>query len=289
MRVEEALRAGSSRLEDAEVPDASWSAESLLRFVLGWDRAQLLASPDQTLPEDQEIRFRALLEERARRRPLQHLLGMQAFWHHEFQVSPDVLIPRPETEILVEAALARLEGVPSPLVADVGTGSGCIALSLAGSRPDAQIFAIDVSAAALVVARKNAHLLGLADRVAFHEGDLLAPLHYVRGQLDLVASNPPYVSPDEIETLAPEVRDHEPRVALVPAGDRFSVYRRLVPEAALALRGGGLLLLEIGAGMQAGVVDILEGAGFEVEAVLPDLQAIPRTVVARYPIDRPPH
>jgi release factor glutamine methyltransferase len=230
---------------------------------------------------DMLSRFFSLAEERARRRPLQHLTGTKAFWRHEFLVTPDVLIPRPETELVVEAALELLRGLPRPTVVDVGTGSGCIALSLAAERPDASVHAVDVSMRALVVARENARRLGLQERVAFHEGDLLEPVLSLAGAVSLVVSNPPYVDASEALSLAPEVREHEPAQALFPPGDRYSIYRRLAPAAADALIPGGGLILEVGFGMALEVSRICESAGLTVSRVLPDLQGIPRAVVAR--------
>jgi release factor glutamine methyltransferase len=226
-------------------------------------------------------RFLALVEERARRRPLQHLTGTQAFWRHEFLVTSDVLIPRPETELLVEAALGVLRERPSPVVVDVGTGSGCIALSLAAERSDAVVHAIDVSEAALAVARANARRLGLEKTVSFHLGDLLSSVRSLTGAIDLVVSNPPYVDPSEAPSLAPEVRQHEPALALFAPGDRYSVYRRLAPAAAAALRPRGFLMLEVGMGMAEEVSRLCEASGLGVEKVQADLQGIPRTIVAR--------
>ncbi len=251
----------------------------LLRHVLGWDRATLLLRAQAPLSADHLERFLALVEERARRRPLQHLLGKQAFWRHEFRVTPDVLIPRPETELLVEATLGRLRSLERPVLVDVGTGSGCIALSLAAELPDAEIHATDVSAAALSVARDNAVRLGLATRVHFHQGDLLAPVAGLR--FDLIASNPPYVAPALAPTLTPEVRDHEPALALFPPADAYAVYRRLIPAAQALLEPGGYLLLEVGQGMADEVARLTRQAGFTLDEILPDLQSIPRAVVAR--------
>jgi release factor glutamine methyltransferase len=288
MTVGEALREGARRLLAAGVEVAPEDASLLLRSVLAWDLAALLTFPERPLCPAEEATYLALVGERAKRKPVQHLVGSQAFWHHEFRVGPEVLIPRPETELLVEAALARLEGRESPVVADVGTGSGCIALSLALARQDLRVHAVDLSPGALQLARENARFLAVGDRVVFHEGDLLAPLASL-GPFDLVASNPPYVSEEEIETLAPEVRLFEPRLALVAPGDRASVYRRLVPQAATVLREGGDLLLEVGAGMADEVVALLPPAGFQAEEVLKDLQGIPRTIAARYRPERAPH
>jgi release factor glutamine methyltransferase len=283
VRVGEALRDAEGRLRAAGVDSPGHDAELLLRHVLGWDRARLVASGDAGLGADDEAAFRALVLERAKRRPLQHLTGTQWFWKDEFSVSPDVLVPRPETEVLLEAGLAAVRDVPRPVVVDVGTGSGCLALSLARERPDAVVHAVDVSAAALAVARANARRLGLAGRVAFHHGDLLGPLDSFAGALDLVLANPPYVAAQELATLAPEVRDHEPRVALVPAGDRYAAYRGLAPAAFRLLRPGRRVGVEVGVGMAEEVSRILEGSGLHRERVVPDLAGIARVVIGRKP------
>jgi release factor glutamine methyltransferase len=250
---------------------------------MGWDRARLVAEASSPLPPPAAAAFRSLVEERSHRRPLQHLTGTQDFWRRTFRVGPEVLIPRPETEILVEAALGALRDVVRPKIVDVGTGSGCIALSLAGERPDAEVYAVEISPSALAVAEENARRLGLEGRVWFRAGDLLEPLRGFEGAFDLLASNPPYVDPSERAGLAPEVRDYEPPLALFPPGDRYAVYRRLIPQAAAFARPRGLLLLEIGQGMEVEVVRLCGSAGFRVERVIADLQAIPRTVVARWP------
>lgn len=284
MTVREALEAAASRLARAAVADPAWNAELLLRHVTAWDRASLLLHDRDAMPLAVEEGFWRLVAERAQRRPLQHLTGTQAFWRHEFLVTPDVLIPRPETELLVEASLSALTDVPAPCVVDVGTGSGCIALSLARERADAVIEAIDVSPAALDVAAENARRMGLAGRVAFHRGDFLAPVLDRGESFHLVVSNPPYVDPAEIGDLAPEVRDHEPRAALVPPGpDRYGAYRVIAPQAWRVLRHGGLLAFEIGQGMDEVVASLCRAAGLQVADILSDLQAIPRAVLARKP------
>lgn len=283
MTVSEALALGTARLREAGIESAAHDSEVLLRRVLGWDRARLLAEPRAGLALGVESEFLALLAGRARRRPLQHLTGTQWFWRHEFLVTPEVLIPRPETELIVETALRLLRDVARPLIVDVGTGSGCIALSLLAERPDADVRAVDVSPAALRVARRNASRLGLGERLRLLEGDLLEPVREVFGSVDLLACNPPYVDPAEAPGLAPEVRLHEPAPALYPPGERYAVYRRLAPQAAAALRPGAALLLEIGHGMGDEVARICVEAGLPVESVLADLQGIPRTVVARRP------
>ena len=275
------LDKATQRLRRAGIADATLDSETLLRHELGWDRARLVTSAREFVTPEAAARFFSLVDQRAARRPLQHLIGTQAFWRHDFLVTPDVLIPRPETELLVEAALERLRATPHARVADVGTGSGCIALSLAAELPETEVHALDVSPAALAVARRNASRLDL-ERVRFHEGDLLAP---VSGHsFDAIVSNPPYVDRAEAASLMPEVADHEPVLALfAPGADAYGVYRRLIPQAYAALVPGGFLALEVGQGMADTVAALCEAAGLPVEAVLADLQRIPRTVVARRP------
>jgi release factor glutamine methyltransferase len=270
----------TATLTAAGIATAALDAELLLRHVTGLDRAALFVRSAQRLDAEAEQRYFALVEARAQRRPLQHLTGTQAFWRHDFLVTPEVLVPRPETELLVEHTLAALRDEPAPRVVDVGTGSGCIALSLAAERPEATVLATDISRAALAVAQANAGRLGLAGRVAFHEGDLLDPVA-AEAPFHAVVSNPPYVDRAEADGLSPEVRDHEPALALFAPDEPYSVYRRLIPATARALRPGGFLLLEVGQGMADEVRRLCEAAGFAVERVALDLQGIPRAVVAR--------
>lgn len=275
------LEEAAARLAAAGVDSPDLDAELLLRHVLGWERARLIAAPRETVSGEAEACFQALVEQRARRRPPQHLLGTQGFWRHEFVVTPDVLIPRPETELIVEQALVRLRRLERPVLVDVGTGSGCIALSLAAELPDAEVHATELSAAAMDVARVNARRLGLEARVAFHEGDLLLPVEGLR--FDAIVSNPPYVDPAGRVSLPPEVRDHEPALALFPPGDALSVQRRLATQALAALRPGGWLIVEVGLGQSDAVSAIQLAAGLAVEELVRDLQGIPRTLVARRP------
>jgi len=283
-----ALREGSRALRLAGVREPALEAERLLRHVLGWERSRLLASPEDVLDDRSREAYEALLAERARRRPLQHILGASHFWRQELLVTPDVLVPRPETEVLVEACLDLVRGMERPIVVDVGTGSGCIALALAAERPDATVHATDISEAALAVAGENARRLELRGRVEFHLGDLLEPVAASHGRIDLVVSNPPYVDASEIDALEPEVRDHDPRLALVPpGGDRYEIYSRLARQAATALRPGGHLAVEIGAGMAERVGALFETAGLIPAAPVPDLAGIARVMTARRPQARP--
>ena len=288
MTAGDALRLASQRLGVAGIPDAKWDAELLLRHVLQWDRAALLSRDATDLTAEQEARFFALVAEREGRRPLQHLAGTQAFYGRDFVVTPDVLIPRPETELLVETALELLSGHAAPVIVDVGTGTGCIALTLAAEIPSAEVHGGDISHAALDVCRDNARRLGVESRVHLYQGDLLAPVEFLAGSVHLVVSNPPYVHPSDISGLAPEVRDHEPRQALVPVPDAADLYRRLAAGARRLLRPGGGLLVEIGQGMADQVTTICKSAGLRVQRVIPDLNGIPRVVVALRPASHIP-
>jgi release factor glutamine methyltransferase len=281
LTVGELLRGAEQGLAKAGIENAGLDAETLLRHVTGWDRARVITAASDVVAEDVSERFATLVEQRARRRPLQYVIGRQAFWRHEFEVTPDVLIPRPETELLVEAALGCLAGVRDPVVVDVGTGSGCIAVSIAAERPDARVFGTDIAPAALDVARRNAVSAAVAGRIEWRQGDLLAPMDALCGTIHLVTANPPYADPSERKGLPPEVRDHEPMLAVVAPGGRYSVYQRLIPAAQEALGPQGWLLLEVGRDMADEVSRLCTEAGFEVDRVIPDLQSIPRTVVAR--------
>ena len=281
MTVTQALDLATSRLRAAGVSEPPLDAELLLRHVLGWDRAKVLAHGRNELSGADEARFLDLVAARARRRPLQHLTGTQAFWRHEFVVGPAVLIPRPETEILVEAVLGLMETISAPSVIDIGTGSGCIALSLAAERPDATVVATDLSAAALAIAQENASRLNLAGRVRFVRGDLLDAFRPgPRAPIDVVVSNPPYVEEAEFRDLAPEVRDHDPQSALVPPAGVGEMYRRLLAGATRVLRPGGTVAVEVGAGQSEAVTAVAAAAGFATARTIRDLQAIPRVLVA---------
>jgi release factor glutamine methyltransferase len=277
------LDEATAALAAAGVPAPDWDAERLLRHVLAWDRATLVTRPHADVVPDQAGRFRDLVQKRSARIPLQHLTGTQAFWKHDFLVTRDVLIPRPETELLVETSLGLIRELPRPVVVDVGTGSGCIALSLASERQTAELHATEISPPALAVALANALRLGMEGRVAFHLGDLLAPVASLARRVDLVVSNPPYVDPGDRASLAPEVLDYEPAAALFASEPFPRIYERLARGAAHVLRAGGSLLVEIGMGQESAVSDALARGGLAIVETQRDLRGIPRVIVATLP------
>jgi release factor glutamine methyltransferase len=271
-----ALDGGRERLGRAGVPDPLREAEILLAAALGVSRATLHADPPEADPARMD-RYGGFLARRERREPAAHVLGRCEFLSREFAVTPDVLVPRPETEHLVEAALAEMPGDRAVLAVDAGTGSGCIAVSLCAERPRARVLALDRSAAALAVARGNAVRHGVAGRVRFLLSDHLAA---VRGPVDLVVSNPPYVG--EGETVDPEVL-REPREAVFAGPDGLEAYRALAPGAARVLRPGGLLLVETPGDRIEEIAAILRAAGLAPRPPIPDLAGRPRVLGAGRP------
>ncbi len=240
------LKATTERLKQADVPDARLNAELLLAHALGVRRPMLFARPEAAVPPEAARRLEALTRRRAAREPLQYLLGEWEFYGRSFEVTPAVMVPRQETEFLVHKCLEKLPpGAVGP-AADVGTGSGVIAVNLAAEREKLRLVAADISPAALAVARRNARRHGVADRVMPVLADLAAPLR--PGAFALVASNPPYVPSGEICGLQPEVAQHEPRAALDGGPDGLEAVRRLLPQAGHALEPGGWVALEIGPG-----------------------------------------
>jgi release factor glutamine methyltransferase len=272
------LERGAQELAEAGVEHSHSDAEILLREAIGCSRETLLAHLADPVEAESAGYFFQLLDRRRGRVPLQYLLGVQEFRGLPFQVTPAVFIPRPETEGLVEEAVTRLEGRPARL-ADVGCGSGCVAISIASELPASQVFATDISPAALAVARENASRNGVGSRIEFLHGDLLEPLSN-QAVLDAVVSNPPYISEVDLVDLQPEVKEYEPRVALAAGPDGLAVVRRLLPQAETVLAPGGLLLLEIGIGMEGQVKELLSGTTLVWQTTVPDLQGIPRVLVA---------
>lgn len=304
MSLREWLERGEAQLSTGPHPDrARRDAETVLLHVIGKNKAWLMTHMDEDFGGCTAIRYAGLLDRRVEGEPIQYITGECEFYGLPFRVTPDVLIPRPETEHLVEKAIdiATMRGAPTippglrngweskslsepPRILDIGTGSGAIAIALADKLPDAQITAIDISEPALAVARSNADRLGFADRIRFLEGDLLAP---VAGEtFDFVVSNPPYVPNTDRALISVEVREYEPALALFAGPDSvdgLDIYRRLIPAAFDALVRGGFLLFEIGFTQAPAIEHLLKAAGFESVEFTADLQGIPRVATARRP------
>lgn len=287
MTIGELTSEGTARLAQAGIEQAGRETVWLLERALGVTALDLRLNESRAVAGDALRRARALLARRASREPLQYLLGTQEFCGLEFEVDPTVLIPRPETELLVETVLRCVGTQPAgyrPVIADIGTGSGCIAVALARRLPEAAVYAVDCSAEALRMARRNADRLGAAGRVTFLEGDLTAPLEAwgLAGRLDVVVANPPYIAEREWDGLQPEVRLFEPRIALAGGEDGLAVYRRLVPEAAGLLGAGGWLVMEVGQGQAEAVRALIEGTGcYGAVDMLPDQAGIARVLCAQ--------
>lgn len=319
MDIRTALKQGLSQLRDAQVPSYTLTAELLLLHSLGRERAWIYAHPEEEVAEADAARFFALLNRRMAGEPTQHLTGKQEFWSLEFEVSRDVLIPRPETEHVIEVALDRLAvreiraGRPQKnsgeglIIADIGTGSGCIAIALAKELPAAKIYATEISPGALNVARRNATRHDLRDRIQFLKCNLLDGIAKLGAQhslvcaqdeaaprlgtiassteqrshfFDLIASNPPYIGRREAETLAREVRDHEPKVALCGGEEGYELYGDLIAQAAQCLKPGGILVLELGHNTLPAVQPLLEDSIWTNIGVTNDLAGIPRVIAA---------
>ncbi|HUI74274.1 MAG TPA: peptide chain release factor N(5)-glutamine methyltransferase [Candidatus Acidoferrum sp.] len=297
MDIRSALKQGIATLREAHVPSDTLAAEILLLDVLGKDRTWLYAHPESVLSRSEAENYFAHLQLRAAGVPTQHLTGKQEFWGLTFEVNPDVLIPRPETEHLVEVALDRL-ALPElraghsqrtqgggMTIADVGTGSGCIAIALAKELPEAKIYATDVSPAALAVARRNAERLRFCEHIQFVESNLFekAPIGL---SLDLIVSNPPYIGRCAAAELPREIREHEPEIALYGGEEGYEIYAELVTQSAAHLKPGGLLVLELGHDSLGAVRPLLESPEWSNIGVTNDLAGIPRVISAERTTDR---
>jgi release factor glutamine methyltransferase len=258
---------------------AALDAEVLARQVLGWDRARFLSDRNETATSAFLLRYEPLVARRERREPVSYILGNREFWGLPFEVCPDVLIPRHETEFIVEEALELVGKGSNPLIVDVGTGSGCIAIALAREIPGARVIASDVSRHALDVARRNAGRYDVADRITFVETSFLEG---IEEGVDLIVSNPPYVPSVSERGLTPEVRDYEPAVALFGGEDGLDGLRSVLEGAAAKLAPGGWLVMEFGCGQDDCVTNLVAGVtGLDLIKIRHDLQDIPRTLVCQ--------
>jgi release factor glutamine methyltransferase len=281
----EAVAEGAARLASAGIETARLDAELLVCHILGWDRTKLYTYPEQRLADEEAARWRSLLERRMSREPLPYLLGEWEFYGRRFRVTPAVLIPRPETELLIDGLLLRRpwNTEHSPLVADVGTGSGCIGLTLAAESREAIIIITDVSPAALEVARFNAVRLGVEDRIEARRSAFPAGLEDREGQLDVLVSNPPYVAERDRDLLSPEVARYEPREALFSGEDGLDLIRQLLERGKTLLRSGGWIALEFGIGQSGAIHDLAERCGYRSITIEKDMAGIPRALFAQSP------
>jgi release factor glutamine methyltransferase len=270
-------------LKERGIDSPRTTAELLLAHALGLERVQLYMRHDQPLSAAERAAFRELIRRRLQREPVAYILGRKGFWTLELDVGPQVLIPRPETECLVEAALSRLAAHPPKRparVLDLGTGSGAIVLALASAAPQHRYFASDVSIAALATARRNAIAAGLGEKVLFFAADWLQALRSDAAPFDLILSNPPYIARGEIPGLAPEIARFEPVLALDGGADGLCCLRTIISGAGPHMPGGAQLLLEIGAGQRAAAAALAEEAGgYDEVRCLPDLAGRDRVMV----------
>ena len=278
--IAEIVREAAQLLEDAGVSDARREAGSLLSFILGKDRTFLISHAEDEVDESSLVRLREFVERRASGEPLQYITGVQDFYGREFQVTPDVLIPRPETELLVEAALQIVgDNHAAPFICDVGTGSGCIAVTLLCELVNARAVLIDKSPAALEIAKLNAQSQSVADRARFVISDCFDAIDPGEHKFDLIVSNPPYVRAAALAGLQREVRDHEPLLALSPGEDGLSIIRLLIEDAPAFIKPNGHMLMEIGFDQGEAVERLIDSSAWSLREIRPDLQGIPRIVV----------
>ena len=281
MTLHETLAAARQRLVAAGIAadEAAIDVDMYARTILGWDRVRLLTEQQAPAPAALEPRFSEWLSRREQKEPSAYILGVREFWGLEFEVSPAVLIPRPESEFIVEEALARVNGSGSPAIADVGTGSGCIAIAIARSVPGARVVATDISGDALQVARRNAKRNGVADRVQFVETSYMDGID---GPFDVITSNPPYVKEQDRQYVSRAVVRYEPHVALFGGDDGLSGVRAVLEAARFRLAPGGWLIFEFGLGQDDEVGEIVAGyAEYRLDGIRSDLQGIPRTALVR--------
>jgi release factor glutamine methyltransferase len=276
--IAETLKAASLQLKNAEVPNDILDAQTLLAYTIKQDRTYLIIHFTDQLPEEIIPIYQSFIARRCTGEPLQYITGRQEFFGLEFEVTPAVLIPRPETELIIEETLRLAENIDEPLIIDAGTGSGCIAIALARELPNAKILATDISAAALEIANKNALKHGVQNQIQFIHCDLLNGI-LKNTKADFIVSNPPYIAPEEIATLQREVRDWEPHNALTDFADGLNFYRRLLIEAVEFLQPEGYLIFEMGYEQAEKISSFVDRKIWSQPITLQDLQGIPRTMI----------
>jgi release factor glutamine methyltransferase len=284
LTIAEAIRRAAEKLTVAGIESSRLDAEVLLAHVIRKDRVWLFAHNTDTLNNDSASNYEHAVERRAKREPIQHIVGHQEFWGLDFTVSPDVLIPRPETELVVESAIRAAGKMSGPLILDLCTGSGCIAISIAKHLVTSRIMATDRSGHALVVARENARNHGVADRIRFLEGDLFGPLEEldIQGKVDIIVANPPYVPARDLAALQSEVRDFEPETALIAGPQGTEIHQRIISTAPRYLKQHGLLIMEMGIGQTETLIQMVKASdAYDMPEVLKDLAGIERVIVAK--------
>lgn len=280
MTISEALRLGAESLTLESIPSPVREASLLLRHVLKCDAALIYAHPDHRLNAMESILFKAVVKRRAAHEPFQYISGTQEFFGLDFEVTPDVLIPRPETEILVEDVIREYKDHSGPSFCEIGVGSGCISIALLANLPRSHATAVDVSDAALNVAGRNADLHEVKERLKLMKSDVFDAVAGER--FDLIVSNPPYVPDGDLDSLQEEVRSFEPRAALAGGTDGLDIVRRLISDSPKHLTPGSLIFIEIGWGQSERVAGLFDSKLWDCVEFLPDLQGIPRIAKARY-------
>jgi release factor glutamine methyltransferase len=284
LTIAEAINEAAQKLSAAGIENARLDAEVLLSHVGNKDRAWLITHGADTLERECRQLFEDAISRRSRREPLQYITGKQEFWGLEFIVTPVVLIPRPETELLVETAVKFLRGGAPTTIADLCTGSGCVAISLAKEQGGARTFATDMSVQALAVARENARKHGVSDRIRFLGGDLLQPLEELdlRGRVDVITANPPYIRAGDLPMLQAEVKDYEPEIALIAGPEGTEIQKKIIENAAAFLKKQGVLIMEMGLGQAGTLTRMVASTGaYENAEILKDLAGIDRVITVR--------
>ncbi len=280
MNIADALNAANSRLKDSEISESRREASSLLALALDRPQVFLIAHPEYALTAIEQAKFEEFVTRRANREPFHYITGHKEFYSLDFEVTPDVLIPRPETEILVEEAINELQNLDDPTFCEIGVGSGCISVSILNAVKTATAVGIDISDKALTIAGRNAQNHHVADRLSLEHGDLFGT---ATDKFDLIVSNPPYIPANDVTDLQPEVRDHEPHLALFSGKDGLDIASRIVQDAPTHLKPQGFLLMEIGFDQSEAVRELFDLSLWNVPELLPDMQGIPRIVKASIP------